>query len=471
MTSPALGTNALTARGTQVATDSSTLRKLVGDAKTISELNDRIQTGIQLGGAIISAVDGIFEALFNFSPVDEWIKKPFSGDWDAMTTTAERWEALAANLTQTATAIMEVSNSVGDGMSWSGNAANEFKRDNQELSEALKAGVAPCQEGAQAMRQLAQLAEGTFDYIMNTLQAIADLLASVAADISIPVVGWVKGTWDTYQVIQSVTALITTTAERIQQMLATARSFANCLTHFSTAYNQSMSVLSLCHLTSGTPLTQSTQNMINAANFLTNPGEGLGKVGSAIKDGLAKAGNAAVDGGQALGGAFVDGVQGGQRLAADLGQWGNNVMFDGAQQVMDWGVDTGQTIQRGLNNAWTAGANTLDHASADALDALGAHGAAESMRGRADLRSTMNDVHNSINGLRIDQRQQEMRERGDAWQKQYNEWYDRGQDAFEAVGDSLQGQMNDGIDSLQGQKDASNGGRSGGSGGVHGGAR
>lgn len=485
MTSAALSTNVLTARGTQVATGSSTLRKLVGDAKTVSELNERIQSGIQLGGAIISAIDGIFEGLFGFSPIDEWIKKPFSGDWDAMTTTAERWDALAANLTQTASAITEVSNAVGDGMSWSGHASDEFKKDNDVLAKAMQAGVAPCQEGAEGMRKLAQLAEETFDFIMSTLQEIADLLASVLADISIPVIGQFKGAWDTHKVIGAVTNLVTTVSGRIEQMLATARTFANCLAHFGTAYDQSVSALSECNLTSGAPLSASTQNMIKTAEFLTNPnsylsdlvsgvGDGLETMGKAAWDGLTWAGekvgdgiewvgNTVLDGGQFVGNGLFDGAQAGQRALGDATQWGGNIIYDAGQSALDWSVDRGQDIRRGWNNATTGTANFVDDRLSDFFDFIGAHGVADNLDQRSAERTAANDARNEANDRSTDQWQEENRQKGDGMQDRFNMLYDSGQDAIEGLGDSVQEWANDSLDGAQGQKhDDADGGSFGG---------
>lgn len=488
MTSVASSTNVLTTRGTQLATDSSTLRKLVGDAKTVSELNERIQSGVQLAGAIISAVDGIFEGLFGFSPVDEWIKKPFSGDWDAMTTTAERWDALAANLTQTAAAITEVSNAVGDGTSWSGEASNAFKKDNAALAKAMQAGVTPCQEGAEGMRKLAQLAEGTFDFIMSTLQEISNLLASVLADISIPVIGQFKGAWDTHKVINAVTNLVTTVSNRVKQMLATARTFASCLAHFGTAYDQSVSALTQCNLTSGAPLSASTQNMIKTAEFLTNSsidlsdlsdlasgfGNGLGTMGKAVWDGLTWAGekvgdgiewvgNAALDGGQFVGNGLFDGAQAGQRALGDATQWGGNILYDAGQAALDWNIDRGQDLRRGWNNVTTGTANFVDDRLSDFFDFVGAHGWADNLDQRSAERTAANDARNEANDRSTDQWQEENRQKGDERQDRFNMMYDSGQDAIEGFGDSVQEWANDSLDGAQGQKhDDADGGSFGG---------
>lgn len=484
MTSVASSTNVLTTKGTQLAADSSTLRKLVGDAKTVSDLNDLIQSGVQLAGAIISAVDGIFEGLFGFSPIDRWIKKPFSGDWDAMTTTAERWDALAANLTQTASAITEVSNAVGDGTSWSGDASNAFKKDNAALAKAMQAGVTPCREGAEGMRKLAQLAEDTFNFIMSTLQEIANLLASVLADISIPVIGQFKGAWDTHKVINAVSNLVTTVSERLEQMLATARTFANCLAHFGTAYDQSVSALSECKLTSGAPLSDSTQKMIKAAEFLTNPsidfgdlvsgvGNGLGTMGKAAWDGLTWAGekvgegldwvgNTVVDGGQFVGNGLFDGAQAGRRAVGDAMQWGNNVMYDAGQSALDWGIDRGQDLRRGLNNATTGTANFVDDRLSDFFDFVGAHGVADNLDQRAADRTAANDARNEANDRSTDQWQEENRQKGEARQDRFNMLYDSGQDAIEDFGDSVQQRANDFLDTRQGQKHEDDGGSFGG---------
>lgn len=482
MTSVAPSTNVLTTRGAQLATNSSTLRKLVGDAKTVSDLNELIQSGVQLAGAIISAVDGIFEGLFGFSPIDEWIKKPFSGDWDAMTTTAERWDALAANLTQTAVAITEVSNAVGDGTSWSGEASNAFKKDNAALTKAMQAGVTPCREGAEGMRKLAQLAEDTFNFIMSTLQEISNLLASVLADISIPVIGQFKGAWDTHKVIDAVTNLVTTVSNRVKQMLATARTFANCLAHFGTAYDQSVSALSQCKLTSGAPLSASTQNMIKTAEFLTNPsvdlndltsgiGNGLGTMGKGAWDGLTWAGekvgegvewvgNTLLDGGQFVGNGLFDGAQAGQRALGDATQWGGNMIYDAGQSVLDWNIDRGQDLRRGWNNATTGAANFVDDRLSDFFDFVSAHGVADNLDQRSAERTAANDARNEANDRSTDQWQENNQQRWDRGQDRFNMLYDSGQDAIEGLGDSVQEWANDSLDGAQGQKHEDDGGGS-----------
>ena len=57
----------------------------------------------------ISGVDFICKALFGVSPIDEWVRKPFFGDWDELRDTAGKWQSLAETLPEVQTALLEIS--------------------------------------------------------------------------------------------------------------------------------------------------------------------------------------------------------------------------------------------------------------------------------------------------------------------------------------------------------------------------
>mgnify|MGYP000488396659 FL=1 len=54
----------------------------------------------------ISGVDFICKALFGVSPIDEWVRKPFFGDWDELRDTAGKWQSLAETLPEVQTALL-----------------------------------------------------------------------------------------------------------------------------------------------------------------------------------------------------------------------------------------------------------------------------------------------------------------------------------------------------------------------------
>lgn len=156
-------------------------------------LTEKIHGGFAKARIAITAVDALCKAIFGYSPVDEWIKKPFFGDWDDLRATANQWRALAESLSALQSAVRNVSSNV-DETSWSGKAADLFVIRNNSLAETAGKGPQPCLEVAQALEALADEVDGTFDMVMDGIELLIELLAADAAEFSIPVVGPLVGT-------------------------------------------------------------------------------------------------------------------------------------------------------------------------------------------------------------------------------------------------------------------------------------
>lgn len=156
-------------------------------------LTEKIHGGFAKARIAITAVDALCKAIFGYSPVDEWIKKPFFGDWDDLRATANQWRALAESLSALQGAVRNVSSNV-DETSWSGKAADLFVIRNNSLAETAGKGPQPCLEVAQALEALADEVDGTFDMVMDGIELLIELLAADAAEFSIPVVGPLVGT-------------------------------------------------------------------------------------------------------------------------------------------------------------------------------------------------------------------------------------------------------------------------------------
>ena len=102
-------------------------------------LTEKIHGGFAKARIAITAVDALCKAIFGYSPVDEWIKKPFFGDWDDLRATANQWRALAESLSALQSAVRNVSSNV-DETSWSGKAADLFVIRNNSLAETAGKG-------------------------------------------------------------------------------------------------------------------------------------------------------------------------------------------------------------------------------------------------------------------------------------------------------------------------------------------
>lgn len=141
----------------------------------------------------ISGVDFICKALFGVSPIDEWVRKPFFGDWDELRDTAGKWQLLAETLPEVQTALLEISNSLDETV-WSGQAADIYVVRNEAVADALVEAPEPCSEMAQALNALADNAEKTLNLIFDTLSEIISLLKLIAGELIIPGAGPVLAT-------------------------------------------------------------------------------------------------------------------------------------------------------------------------------------------------------------------------------------------------------------------------------------
>lgn len=141
----------------------------------------------------ISGVDFICKALFGVSPIDEWVRKPFFGDWDELRDTAGKWQSLAETLPEVQTALLEISNSLDETV-WSGQASDIYVVRNEAVADALVEAPEPCSEMAQALNALADNAEKTLNLIFDTLSEIISLLKLIAGELIIPGAGPVLAT-------------------------------------------------------------------------------------------------------------------------------------------------------------------------------------------------------------------------------------------------------------------------------------
>ena len=186
------------------------------------DLSETFSTGISRSRMALSVVDFVSKHLFGVSIVDEWLKKPFFGDWDELQETAAKWDAMSAALSGVQGAIQEMSGSVNE-TSWSGASADKFVARNNAVGEVAGQGCQPCSEMSQALNALAQNAEDAFDLILDTIDEIISLLKLIAGELIIPGAG---------PVLVAVTA-----AAEVTQAIQWGMEIVTCLNNLYTAFS------------------------------------------------------------------------------------------------------------------------------------------------------------------------------------------------------------------------------------------
>ncbi|KFI63899.1 hypothetical protein [Bifidobacterium cuniculi] len=152
-------------------------------------LATKIKTGYECASLAVKAVDAGIEFIFGFSPIDEWISKPFFGDWDELRETAAKWTALGNQLVDLSATLQALASAVDDS-TWAGLDANMFKKRSESLAKAAECGVSPCEDSAQALETLADFAENAFDLVMDIIDEIVTIAGWIIPELAAPVVGW-----------------------------------------------------------------------------------------------------------------------------------------------------------------------------------------------------------------------------------------------------------------------------------------
>lgn len=140
-------------------------------------------------GLIVGGVDAAVAGLTGFSPLEEWIVKPFGGDWKALDKGAEAWHnagkaahAIEVNLTS-------VPGQVGD--DWQGAAADAFKKKQLEVAEAIAPLPGACDALGEMCSALAELARAIGEFVVAVLKELVHLaiqiISSLASVVGSPV--------------------------------------------------------------------------------------------------------------------------------------------------------------------------------------------------------------------------------------------------------------------------------------------
>lgn len=138
-------------------------------------------------GIIIGGFDQVVSFFTGFSPLEEWVLKPFAGDWGALDRGAAAWANAAKAGDAIATNIAGVPAQVAE--HWEGEAAFEFG----EAQGKLAAEFEPLSRALDGMSQmctgLADMARAIAELVVTLLREIVDWAIWFLAMQAAPVVG------------------------------------------------------------------------------------------------------------------------------------------------------------------------------------------------------------------------------------------------------------------------------------------
>lgn len=142
-------------------------------------------------GPLIGGADGTIKAITGFSPLEEWVLKPFAGDWDALDRAGEAWRNAGKAVEALSVNMRSVPGQMGD--AWEGEGAEAWAKALKELAKYFDT----MPEGFEAMGELsdalAELARAILEMIVEILKWIAETVARIILEQCFPIIGQIIG--------------------------------------------------------------------------------------------------------------------------------------------------------------------------------------------------------------------------------------------------------------------------------------
>jgi uncharacterized protein YukE len=142
----------------------------------------RIKAGLVVGG-----VDFFIDSITGFSPLEEWVAKPFGGDWTALDKGAVAWTNAGKAVSVVSSNIEALPGLIGD--SWQGATAQSFAAAHAKIATAVKPLPEACDAMSEFCSELSEFAKSIAEFVLEVLQAIAEFAIEMIAALCVPVAG------------------------------------------------------------------------------------------------------------------------------------------------------------------------------------------------------------------------------------------------------------------------------------------
>lgn len=153
------------------------------------DMADLVKKASASAQVVIAGLDTICSWLGLPNPVDYLIRKPFFGDWDEMEQAEGDWLALASQCASLSDDFASLAQEARAG-AWQGNAGEAFAGSCDTVSDLFEQGVEPCQEIAEALEGLEELAKNTLNLVLDAITTFADIAESIQKLIAAGSLAW-----------------------------------------------------------------------------------------------------------------------------------------------------------------------------------------------------------------------------------------------------------------------------------------
>lgn len=182
----------------------------------------RANAGLLLGG-----VDWFAEQTFGVSPLQDWVIKPFAGDWEQFDKAATAWAC--AGQASAGVGLNFAAMTSQSVPAWQGDAGNKFRERMESVSENYAQYAEGCAEIGKVADGLMNVSKSAAMAVSIAVGFVGDLLERLIVEASVPVIGWLAGAADVGLHIKEFWTKARSAYQAIERAINAVREVINAL--------------------------------------------------------------------------------------------------------------------------------------------------------------------------------------------------------------------------------------------------
>ncbi len=196
--------------------------KGVSGADGTFALTLRANAGLLLGG-----VDWFAQETFGVSPLQDWVIKPFAGDYEALQKAAKGWVAAGQAASGVGMNFKAMTSQSVD--AWQGEAGDKFRERMESVAENYAQYAEGCAEIGKVADGLNNVSKSAAMVVSMVVGFVGDLLERLIVEASVPVIGWLAGAADVGLHIKEFWSKARAAYEAIEKAVNMVREVINAL--------------------------------------------------------------------------------------------------------------------------------------------------------------------------------------------------------------------------------------------------
>jgi hypothetical protein len=174
----------------------------------------------------------VLEQVAGVGVLEDRILKPFAGDWSQVKGVSMAWEHAGRALVETAANLTALPRQL---QGWEGEAAARFGANMTSTAEAVLRASYAFEFTAMLAGALAETARAVARAVADLVDAVAAVLAGLAADAAVPVVDWSAGAFEAYDAVGDILLVLREIDRLTEEIIVEVEAFAGAEPRLSEA--------------------------------------------------------------------------------------------------------------------------------------------------------------------------------------------------------------------------------------------